>query len=129
MPSRRWRALAAPSSGPRGVQVDVRLDEVVLRALERKPELRYQHASQVKTAVENIASTQFGGSPGTPPHVQVPDALLQRDYRLQIRFCLRRGNSFETRRNFRVASACAGATVLRPVEISGSLRPSPGRQF
>lgn len=34
------------------VAVDVRLDEVVLRALEREPEQRYQHASEVKTQVE-----------------------------------------------------------------------------
>ncbi|HVX10802.1 MAG TPA: serine/threonine-protein kinase [Pirellulales bacterium] len=37
------------------VQVDVRLDEVVFRALEKEPERRYQHASEVKTAVERIA--------------------------------------------------------------------------
>ena len=36
------------------VQVDVRLDEVVLHALEKEPERRYQHASEVKTAVETI---------------------------------------------------------------------------
>jgi len=40
------------------VQVDVRLDEVVLRALEKEPQRRYQHASQVKTDVETIASTR-----------------------------------------------------------------------
>jgi predicted Ser/Thr protein kinase len=48
------------------VHVDVRLDEVVLRALEREPERRYQQASEVKTRVETIA-----GSPGAappPPH-------------------------------------------------------------
>ncbi len=39
------------------VQIDVRLDEVVLRALERKPELRYQQASVLKTQVETIATT------------------------------------------------------------------------
>ena len=39
------------------VQVDVRLDEVVLHALEKEPELRYQQASQVKTAVEAIATS------------------------------------------------------------------------
>ncbi|MGA3266607.1 MAG: serine/threonine-protein kinase [Verrucomicrobiota bacterium] len=38
-------------------QIDVRLDEVVLRALEKKPELRYQQASAVKTEVETIAAT------------------------------------------------------------------------
>ena len=36
------------------VHIDVRLDEVVLRALEKKPELRYQQASVLKTAVETI---------------------------------------------------------------------------
>lgn len=36
------------------VQVDVRIDEVVLRTLEKQPELRYQHASDVKTDVETI---------------------------------------------------------------------------
>jgi hypothetical protein len=44
----------------RKVQVDVRLDEVVLHALEKEPSRRYQHANQVKTDVEAIA--------GTPPH-------------------------------------------------------------
>jgi serine/threonine protein kinase len=39
------------------VQIDVRLDEVVLRALEKKPELRYQQASVFKTQVETIAAT------------------------------------------------------------------------
>ena len=39
------------------VQVDVRLDEVVLRTLEKEPERRYQHASQVKSDVETIASS------------------------------------------------------------------------
>ena len=40
----------------------MRLDEVVLRALEKKPELRYQQASEVKTQVETIASTPPGSS-------------------------------------------------------------------
>ena len=38
------------------VEVDVRLDEVVLRAPEREPDRRYQQASDVKTDVEAIAS-------------------------------------------------------------------------
>jgi tRNA A-37 threonylcarbamoyl transferase component Bud32 len=38
------------------VQVDVRLDEVVLHALEKEPARRYQQASEVKTAVDTIAS-------------------------------------------------------------------------
>jgi tRNA A-37 threonylcarbamoyl transferase component Bud32 len=39
------------------VQVDVRLDEVVLHALEKEPERRYQAASEVKTDLETIAGT------------------------------------------------------------------------
>jgi hypothetical protein len=46
----------------RKVQVDVRLDEVVLQALEKEPARRYQQASEVKTAVETIAATPAGGS-------------------------------------------------------------------
>lgn len=38
------------------VQIDVRLDEIVLRALEQKPELRYQQASVLKTQVETISA-------------------------------------------------------------------------
>jgi tRNA A-37 threonylcarbamoyl transferase component Bud32 len=41
------------------VQVDVRLDEVVLHALEKDPNRRYQHASEVKTDVETIATTSL----------------------------------------------------------------------
>jgi len=37
------------------VQIDVRLDEVVLRALNEKPELRWQTAHELKTQVETIA--------------------------------------------------------------------------
>jgi hypothetical protein len=37
------------------VELDVRLDDVVLRALERQPERRYSQASELKTQVENIA--------------------------------------------------------------------------
>ena len=44
----------APPS--RKVQVDVRLDEVVLRALEKEPDLRYQQVRQVKTDVETISA-------------------------------------------------------------------------
>jgi predicted Ser/Thr protein kinase len=40
----------------RKVQVDVRLDDVVLRTLEKEPARRYQHASEVKSAVQTITS-------------------------------------------------------------------------
>jgi TM2 domain-containing membrane protein YozV len=46
------------------VHVDVRLDEVVLHALEKEPSRRYQQASQVKTAVETITGSpaEFAGA-------------------------------------------------------------------
>ena len=50
----------APPS--RMVKMDVRLDEVVLHALEKEPERRYQQASQVKTDVETIARTEAGSA-------------------------------------------------------------------
>jgi hypothetical protein len=36
------------------VAVDVRLDEVVLRALEKEPERRYQKVSEIRTNIESI---------------------------------------------------------------------------
>ncbi len=47
----------------RMVRIDVRLDEVVLRALEREPEKRYQQVSEVKTEVETIVGTAGGALP------------------------------------------------------------------
>ena len=44
------------------VHVDVRLDEVVLRTLEKEPARRYQHASEVKSEVEHI-SDGYRGKP------------------------------------------------------------------
>lgn len=58
------------------VGVDVRLDEVVLRALEREPMLRYQQASEVKTQVQQIAGM-------SPEAVQ---QLFGREYRSQAEF-------------------------------------------
>ena len=38
------------------VEVDVRLDEVVLRSLEKEPDQRYQQASEVRTDIQSISS-------------------------------------------------------------------------
>ncbi|UCG59319.1 MAG: protein kinase [Phycisphaerales bacterium] len=46
------------------VRVDVRLDQVVLHTLEKEPERRYQHVSEIKTDVEAISS---GGEPAPLP--------------------------------------------------------------
>jgi uncharacterized protein (TIGR03435 family) len=55
------------------VQIDVRLDEVVLRALEQKPELRYQQASVLKTQVETIATSAAPGR--SPNQAEVPQSF------------------------------------------------------
>ncbi|MEQ1860607.1 MAG: protein kinase [Chthoniobacteraceae bacterium] len=55
--------LQPPSSRIRGMQIDVRLDEVVLRALNEKPELRWQTAAEFQTGVETVITrpqTQAG---------------------------------------------------------------------
>jgi len=41
----------------RKVQLDVRLDEVVLRTLEKEPEHRYQRAGEVKTELASLTTT------------------------------------------------------------------------
>jgi len=46
--------LEAPSSRVTGVQFDVRLDEIVLRALHAQPELRYHTALDLKTQIESM---------------------------------------------------------------------------
>jgi serine/threonine protein kinase len=51
------RELQAPS---RKVSIDVRLDEMVLRALEEKPERRYQTALEFRTVLDGLP-------PATPP--------------------------------------------------------------
>ena len=47
------RLLEAPS---RKVHIDVRLDEIVLKAMEKDPELRYQQASVMKTRVDDLGA-------------------------------------------------------------------------
>lgn len=71
------------------VQIDVRLDEVVLRALEKKPELRYQQANDVKTRVETIAQTPPLGGAASDAAAFI-QAAAARDYSLNICHCLNR---------------------------------------
>ena len=54
----------------RKVQIDVRLDEIVLRALEREPDRRYQQASQVKTEVETLAREEPAAVAAETAHSQ-----------------------------------------------------------
>jgi serine/threonine protein kinase len=45
------------------VQVDVRIDEVVLKALQQEPDRRYQQASEMKTDVDRIRTTPMQSAP------------------------------------------------------------------
>ncbi|HTV62753.1 MAG TPA: protein kinase [Verrucomicrobiae bacterium] len=101
------------------VHVDVRLDEVVLHALEKQPERRYQQASQVKTAVEAIAGTP---PPAAASGESLPE-LLARDYQLNIGHCLRRGWDL-VRNNF---WPLVGMTAFVMVVLAGA--PSTGFIF
>lgn len=56
----------------RKVQIDVRLDEVVLRALETQPELRFQQAGIFKTQLETITRESNASQQKTPPGTGKP---------------------------------------------------------
>ncbi len=53
------------------VQIDVRLDKVVLHSLEKEPERRYQHASEVKSDVE-VISAEPNAPVQYPPKAPAP---------------------------------------------------------
>ncbi|MCG8649158.1 MAG: serine/threonine protein kinase, partial [Pirellulales bacterium] len=63
------------------VKIDVRLDEVVLRTLEKEPQRRYQHASQIKSDVQTIASTD---NPALAPTVVLGQADRQAENKSAI---------------------------------------------
>jgi tRNA A-37 threonylcarbamoyl transferase component Bud32 len=70
------------------VQVDVRLDEVVLKALEREPARRYQHVSEVKSNVDSITATtpQAPANPAPPAVPLGTKPLLDSSARAVPRF-------------------------------------------
>jgi hypothetical protein len=76
---------AAPSEK---VQVDVRLDKVVLKSLEHEPERRYQHVSEVKTEIDDIASLAEDAQPGRRSDARSPiepDPQVSADVQQRLR--------------------------------------------
>ena len=67
-------SLEAPS---RKIQIDVRLDEVVLRALAVTPELRFPTATEFRTRVEALTAPATP-APIQPPPIQVNSPALYR---------------------------------------------------
>ncbi|MAG94797.1 MAG: hypothetical protein CMJ48_13800 [Planctomycetaceae bacterium] len=62
------------------VHIDVRLDDVVLRTLEREPNRRYQQASQLKTdiqTIEHAPAAPATGTPATPSDEENPLDVLK----------------------------------------------------
>jgi tRNA A-37 threonylcarbamoyl transferase component Bud32 len=59
----------------RRVQVDVKLDDIVLKSLERTPERRYQHAVEIKTDVEGM-----GGARASSRRVVVGLGVFGKDH-------------------------------------------------
>jgi tRNA A-37 threonylcarbamoyl transferase component Bud32/biopolymer transport protein ExbD len=54
-----------PTRPSQRVEIDVRLDEIVLRALEKEPARRYQTAGEFRTIVQTIAATPVGNAAGS----------------------------------------------------------------
>jgi predicted Ser/Thr protein kinase len=76
---RPGKDLVAPS---KRIQIDVRLDEIVLRALEKEPERRYQTAAEFRTMVQTIATTptSSSSSPAAPAASSPVSGLSKRSY-------------------------------------------------
>ncbi len=75
---------APPSARVPGMQIDVRVDEVVLRTLERQPERRYQQASEVKSDLETIATRPSQSPPLTAANEGQPPSAAAEQVRNQV---------------------------------------------
>ena len=75
-----------PSTRPRGMQIDVRLDEVVLHALEKEPGRRYQHASQIKSDVETITAQPGQAAPPVAPATATTPGVAEERIQKQVKW-------------------------------------------
>jgi serine/threonine protein kinase len=71
------RPAASPVAPSKRVRIDVRLDEVVLRALENTPELRFQSAVEFHTVLEQAVEAAVLNGPARasgPPRAGLPES-------------------------------------------------------
>src|ERR1043166_7750551 len=116
------------------VQMDVRLDEVVLHALEKEPERRYQQVSEVKTAVETVSSNppqetrksigpRQTGTGASDRRVLVSVSFPGRDGAHSILNCLRQSN-----REAQAAGALGTTLRRRDKVYTGASLPTAGER-
>jgi hypothetical protein len=105
------------------VQIDVRLDDVVMRSLSKSPDRRYQHVSEVRTEVETIA--QNPPTSGAQPNPSASTGTAAGcDYPLNIRHCLSRGWNLMKKNFWPMVAVYALVTILLVFMGSFSLRLS-----
>ncbi len=108
----------------RKVQIDVRLDEIVLRALEQRPELRFQTAADLRTQVETMVATPPGpearrtGAPPLPRFRKIGTSTLTTPAEIATAsgqfFCYRtRGQLILD--DHQLTHTCAGLTTVIPL--------------
>lgn len=51
------------------VQIDIRIDEIVMRTLEKEPARRYQQVSEIRTELDTVSSSPHQRSAKLPPKV------------------------------------------------------------
>lgn len=95
----------------RKVQIDVRLDEIVLQALEKDPTRRYQRAGEIKAAVETITK---GGS------VQEPGAKAGAATKLGVMEAGTAGRAAAPGRSSWIYAFAAGILAVLFVEFAAS---------
>jgi len=101
------------------VQLDVRLDEVVFRTLEKDPARRYQLASDVREDVEHISRTDMPGACAAPTGGwrKARDTMRQarnehRRKHVEERYNRHRGDGSPVGKTLAVALGCLGAMVV-----------------
>lgn len=100
------------------VKVDVRLDQVVIKAMQEEPERRYQQASEVKTDVDAIRTTpktsqsekKKSGQPAPPSPSAIFAALDRMTAKRKVLVL--------------VAGAVVGGAAITGFKLAGDARPS-----